>query len=139
MILELPLFLQARIACDTQMAHNRADGCVATGTQWRQLRHWRYPAPVPLMTIPLNSTTLRHQVLTKEDAAAILRVSVRTIDNLLMTDDTFPRPRFVMSMPRWSASQIIGWLEAPNPHLCATPAVPRQRTGRKDLPKHHVD
>jgi predicted DNA-binding transcriptional regulator AlpA len=51
------------------------------------------------------------ELLTREDLAAILRTTVRSVDRM-RSDGSLPRPIiFVGRRPRWKRSVILDWIE----------------------------
>ena len=45
-----------------------------------------------------------------KDVAAYLKISIRLLSVLRVMDDTFPAPRMIGRLPRWSAPAVIAWL-----------------------------
>ena len=64
----------------------------------------------------------------KSDVALFLGVTTRTVEKVLCSDPSFPAPRYVGRLPRWSAGRIQAWVhEAP---AKPAPAIPRRGNGR---------
>jgi excisionase family DNA binding protein len=53
---------------------------------------------------------MNYQPITKENAAEILSVSKRTIDNML-ADGTLPRPAYIGRRLYWHPDVFFGWLD----------------------------
>lgn len=59
----------------------------------------------------------------KRDVAAFLGVSVRTVENLVGSDPTFPAPRYVGRLPRWNPETVRAWLD----HVPPKRPTPKRR------------
>ncbi|MBD8608851.1 hypothetical protein IFT73_18495 [Aeromicrobium sp. CFBP 8757] len=49
-------------------------------------------------------------------AAEVLEISPRTLDNVRDNDPTFPAPRYIGRLPRWTVSTLLAWVAAPASH-----------------------
>jgi predicted DNA-binding transcriptional regulator AlpA len=49
-------------------------------------------------------------------AAEVLEISLRTLDNVRDNDPTFPAPRYIGRLPRWTVSTLLAWVAAPASH-----------------------
>lgn len=74
-----------------------------------------------------TQTTLS-PALSREEVAAYLGVSTRTVINLQEKDPTFPAPRYVGRLPRWCPHRIQEWVaEGGSAPEEAPPVAPRRR------------
>jgi predicted DNA-binding transcriptional regulator AlpA len=64
-----------------------------------------------------------------KDVARFLNISIRHLAVVRVTDDTFPEPQMLGSLPRWAAPVVMGWLARED----AKPK--RSRAGRPARPK----
>lgn len=54
------------------------------------------------------------QLLTADDVAGLLQVSVRSIWRLVSAGE-FPKPRYVGRLARWTAASVKDWVEQQPP------------------------
>jgi predicted DNA-binding transcriptional regulator AlpA len=53
------------------------------------------------------------QMLDPPALADMLRISIRHLDNVRRDDTSFPRPRMLGTLPRWSPEVIRRWMAEP--------------------------
>lgn len=63
------------------------------------------------------------KMLDPNGLAQMLRISERRLTDLRHEDHTFPAPRMLGTLPRWSPSAIRRWMEEPPAAPAATPAA----------------
>ena len=55
-----------------------------------------------------------NRVLDPAGAAAFLGISDRHLFDVRKVDKTFPTPRMVGTLPRWTESSLLAWIEKPS-------------------------
>ncbi|VXB06444.1 conserved hypothetical protein [Aeromicrobium sp. 9AM] len=70
-------------------------------------------------TVP---SVLHVPMLDPEAVADVLQISIRHLADLRREDATFPAPRMVGSLPRWTYESIYAWVELPSRGAEAHPA-----------------
>ena len=71
--------------------------------------------PVQGMNTNLFAASL-DRVVGPVGAAEVLEISLRTLDNVRDNDPTFPAPRYIGRLPRWTVSTLLAWVAAPASH-----------------------
>ena len=61
-----------------------------------------------------DAPTVHPPMLGPETVAEILRISTRHLADLRREDSTFPSPRMVGTLPRWTYESIHTWVELPS-------------------------
>lgn len=71
---------------------------------------------------------------TPDDLAAALDISVRSLTNLRSSDPTFPAPRMLGTLPRWSPETIHRWLNEASAATAAPAAAATQPAAQERAP-----
>lgn len=77
----------------------------------------------------MNTNTTIHcrpRVLTGAGVADLLEVSERHLADVRKEDPTFPPPRMVGTLPRWTDTMIFAWLDS-----ASAPAAPAAPTAKR--------
>ena len=61
-----------------------------------------------------NSYAPTEQMLDPTALAEMLRISLRHLTDVRTDDPTFPKPRMLGTLPRWSPAVIRRWMEEPS-------------------------
>ena len=82
----------------------------------------------------MTDTTTNEKVAPMLDLALLaetLRISRRHLDDVRREDPTFPAPRMLGKLPRWTYETIHNWAEEAAQQPQPTPIAPRATAARK--------
>lgn len=71
--------------------------------------------PVQGMNTNLFAPSL-DRVVGPDGAAEVLEISPRMLVKVRDNDPTFPEPRYIGRLPRWTVSTLLAWVAAPASH-----------------------
>lgn len=83
------------------------------------------------MTSLDNATLAPFTAWGPDEVAAYLLISVRKLNELRADDRTFPAPRMIGSLPRWSPLAVAAWLADADPTTAPTAPRVTIRRGRR--------